>query len=1196
MALNEYISEYSSTLSSGRREVFNTLLERAKSGDFPISIQDLENILTDTENPITQLSNNLTSINGYNNALTTILGDLGSLYSQSNNLWKSFDKLKRLNKEDVQKLKLAIDDLESRINNSIQTADPRTTYTDLIVESFNVQTPIENNLEFYQNNTIQKAYIDNNDGLLKLPIDGDFSENLTTPGVIPSNVFLDRLVGMPVSEGNEVNKAFDNTDVSFWNETIHSSNPIYASNNQFPWLPNTYAGGAACRIKIEFEKSTRISELDIRPYSTHSINLLAIGYVDETQNLLADPTFYDGLNPIPNIYWYYNTTSFGSTGTGSATILDNYGPDGENIVYMFTNSATGSIFIQHGAMQISNSGQGIETSFVVKTVGNTKIQVGITYISSGTTIIDDKIETISLDSLGWTKVIMSFDPPPATTYIKFRIGIPPLFDRKAELWFGSPRIDTIRQIPYYEKIDTRKTIFIKNSIEAKRLYLVFSQENYEFKHYSINEIDFTGESRWERLTRRININPQILSWDKDINRGSSITYPKFDVGENSFIINYLRSNQSVSWQLLNNIEKYAYPNTNQQSFPTYEYQIGAYEIYIRHREYAPRGRFVSKPIKVSGEIRDVKLKAIDGTNGSEEIVYSITLNEEDTPDKAKIIANSNTVKQDISSYPTPSGEIAILPYTTWTSNSSGTFIPYAWPSTPNYDLVRNKVLLVKMIGSNATSKLDNGNRIVRTLSTPLDLRGAAALTAKFYLWSEKIERTGSYPKFVFGISQDGNTWIEEEFTASFMDHYNQGANGFSIFNDIFLNLTEYPTNQKNNITYIKIEAKSPTYYLANTWLEFMNLKAIGTFNGGTTTTFVSTEDLSNLTTNSFIAPVRKIVENIGGTDRYGRIFLKNYPHISRSRIRDLVSTVSTNLNGITVDFDPNALNPKYLNNSGDISYTTGYRPILATLYFPNTKITAYPDTLGKPSPGDIAQSIDEVLTQATMSQTSSSQSTTINSSTSLKKTFLQTANITRNFTIYQTRFRDLVVGINGSPISCSWRKSTTLATSGIDSARIRVDTQQGLIQILELPPNGYDQLIATYYYVVGENSAREYFNIPGITNYGLGATIPINTQNYPITRNVTDYMRGEIPILKPPILDTLDPEYYPVYEYYVHPDGYLVFAENMHTYSDTPAQVKIEYDSLAITPRIIIDLYRPNQTNLTPWIDSYQLLLNIARY
>jgi hypothetical protein len=88
---------------------------------------------------------------------------------------------------------------------------------------------------------------------------------------------------------------------------------------------------------------------------------------------------------------------------------------------------------------------------------------------------------------------------------------------------------------------------------------------------------------------------------------------------------------------------------------------------------------------------------------------------------------------------------------------------------------------------------------------------------------------------------------------------------------------------------------------------------------------------------------------------------------------------------------------------------------------------------------------------------------------------------------------------------------------------------------------------------------------------------------------MTDYIGGKIPTLRPPNFERLSKHYYPVIEYYVTSQGELVFSRDFFQYGDMPARIIVEYETLALEPRIAVQVNRSGSPSATPQLRSVSL-------
>jgi hypothetical protein len=383
----------------------------------------------------------------------------------------------------------------------------------------------------------------------------------------------------------------------------------------------------------------------------------------------------------------------------------------------------------------------------------------------------------------------------------------------------------------------------------------------------------------------------------------------------------------------------------------------------------------------------------------------------------------------------------------------------------------------------------------------------------------------------------------------------------------------------------------------------------------------ATEDVSKRADCHFTLTPVTIREGFDGTDRLNRVALTHHPYVDRDRVWTIQTQLTSGTVVLPLAYDPNK-ELVFQEASGSIRAVLGYRPIRVTLEFPDGRI-ARPDILGRVQLGDITFQGPEVLEEATVEQTrrfkterggslfdaiaeTDRQSKARRSADSTERESTQTV----AQTALKTRFRKIVAGDNGVALSLYWHKSgddsalSGTVTTGdvlINPVRYSVDAQNGVITVRDTAPNSdYDSFVAYYYYHQEETGARaaqdsrDSTSLP-TSGVDFDGSLPQVTL---VTRNVTDYVRGVVPSMRPVNTDDLDPDYYPVYEYLVDDRGRLVFASNHSRFGDTPARVIVEYESLEIEPRLIIEYARGaiNEfTTKTPIINSYTLLMNSRR-
>ena len=191
-----------------------------------------------------------------------------------------------------------------------------------------------------------------------------------------------------------------------------------------------------------------------------------------------------------------------------------------------------------------------------------------------------------------------------------------------------------------------------------------------------------------------------------------------------------------------------------------------------------------------------------------------------------------------------------------------------------------------------------------------------------------------------------------------------------------------------------------------------------------------------------------------------------------------------------------------------------------------------------------------------------------------------TVSLTRT-NVYQTKFSPLIVGTGSNLFRLFWYNGTNyIPVSPNDYV---IDANVGVVTLLaNTPVSGYTTLIADYKYL--STSATEDFagNIIEllVQNASSGTDssgkLRLEGRALPITRNMTDYLAGRPPELKPLNLDRLAREYHPVLEYYLTSDGKLVFSEDLSKHGETPADITVEWETLGLVPRFGVQATRSN--------------------
>ena len=199
--------------------------------------------------------------------------------------------------------------------------------------------------------------------------------------------------------------------------------------------------------------------------------------------------------------------------------------------------------------------------------------------------------------------------------------------------------------------------------------------------------------------------------------------------------------------------------------------------------------------------------------------------------------------------------------------------------------------------------------------------------------------------------------------------------------------------------------------------------------------------------------------------------------------------------------------------------------------------------------------------------------------------------------IFSTRYKPIITGPGGSFIQLYWFNETTNYYTPMPRSAYEIkDPTLGLIRVLQSPPSsGFTSILADYKYI-SYTEVEDHFgsvitfatptsSVTGATSVNIGS----RSKPFPITRNMTDYEDGKIPTLRLPNFDRLSKDYYPVIEYYINSEGEIIFSRDFFRYGDIPATISVEYDTLAIQPRVGVEVTRSGSPSATPTISNVSL-------
>lgn len=263
---------------------------------------------------------------------------------------------------------------------------------------------------------------------------------------------------------------------------------------------------------------------------------------------------------------------------------------------------------------------------------------------------------------------------------------------------------------------------------------------------------------------------------------------------------------------------------------------------------------------------------------------------------------------------------------------------------------------------------------------------------------------------------------------------------------------------------------------------------------------------------------------------------------------------------------------------GTVQRVSGYRPIEVTLVFRDGS-QAVPDSIGSPRLGAAYYIGPEILLETEKKATVTSLGI---STKQVGQQITGQSQSVVNYKVYKTAQSPILWGPGGVSIRCFWHNPTEAIPSvndiPIQPDKVIVDTKQGIVEVNEASPKDHSQVIAYYYSTITETTPRivqsTWETLSSSTEAGLVgySTVAGLSQVYPVTRNITNYVTSDIVEFKVPNLDRTSPDYYPVFEYRIKSGGVVEFSVPLHSQSSQPARVIVKYKSLALNPRILVDM------------------------
>lgn len=1169
-----YLDYYTSVIPNNQLESLEAFIEQSKSG-LPVSTLDTLKLKANIGSKLYSNPLNPTNIDEYNRAIISAISDLKALYKEIDNLDKANNSLFNINRSELDRVYNTVKDIEQTIDRQLIIAKGLLNYTDVIHETFYTDYGDISVIPNYE----YKLYVDPIDNKLKKKPIGTISRTITSSKKPMCRIKVENMLGESIESRHPVSEAIDGDYNTYWREVILSDAPIYADPYMVNWLPKgdtvqPYTGGAAVRLRIDFDYMTPISEVMIKSISPHPMHLLEIGW---SSNIRAEKAS-GGVIPINgNLavgdadFTGSGWTSVATTGV-TASISSGDGLDGGNCIKVDATGVSGNASIYRTITGI-NQGSYYGVSFYMKRGSrDSKVTVSTSLVSMVSSAYDIPfwgiVPTQQVDwETGWQLLHYYFVVPPGlmltetTSSIKLNFLIE---GQDTEVFIDDIQLSNdYESIILKEEVQPASTILLSKYTKSPRIpvcctmWLTFSQPHYELKHYTTPKGSLYINDLWlatlDNPASQSVYNNEVSKWrTTPITSFSDTRLPK-----TSTLYNQVNRLGGKLKSMLLQLYSLAKPSQEVIQVAKYEYILGAWEINLNYTEYAPEGIWASKPLDITGEIRNIQL--VPHTDSSSGINYYITTKETDLVD----LRNVDTEQQGLKKLDPPYYSATFRPSTE--TNSFGS---------------SSQTIVVTPMSTSMSYFGSDRNHSVQLPNFP-------------YTNIEKI----SYL----------HNKLEDE------DHLKNSGYDPNSTRLSYVTLTVDYSNYTTGAISIPVMVEE------NKCVIFRAQEVTGDFRSLTT---IINSGLSTSATVALIEPLDKIGFDSTGT-------WATVTEVASDRISVDTAFTSSRL--------PSAV--AYIVKTDKlIRSIEGYRPAAVTLKF-NTR-TALPDIIGQGQNTSTKLIAGEVLQlEQAGSVVKENTTTTVDISTrngTVTKQLVEESTLTG--VTYATKYPvvwDATAGY-GARISIYWHQKYSGTVDSDGNKVLNTDHSEDIL----ISPSNYEVVQAggsrgtgsnagqSMYYgrtrisvkdtgfdqvLQATGSNEEEYEMVGYyrttvpvdvtySEYNLESDLPVTSgltnllsQAYPVTRNMTDYIKGRTPTLKKSNLEKSSEDYYPIYEYYIDEKGRIIFADDLFTYGDDPPIIDVAYETLNINPRLVVEFQKLNADGLTistPILDGYTLLIN----
>ncbi|HYT41236.1 MAG TPA: hypothetical protein VEP90_02715, partial [Methylomirabilota bacterium] len=651
--MNDFISTIQSSMGVGQRATLYKFLDDAMNGRVTASPESIAAALEVIGSLLVLPNADLTDPDGYNTTLATIKANLAGLMQEVDLLEATQSAMEDLNTSELDKTELALQDLQTMLTATRNANAANVQYTDVFFETFGAQVNRETDSSWYkpipilavsgQINSYLPLFIDPDDRTLKLFPGGDFSRTTNVKGDRLAHVEIEEILGLSSDPNHPITQAVDGNFFTYWGETILSDQPIDADPLQVPWLPDRYAGGTAARIHFRFPFAVPFTELVIKPFSKFPLHALQVVWDNRqiaSNNFITDKFFTSG-------------TTFWTTGGTTANAISFIGAGGfDNVSYVNIQAVSGRTTLKSNTFMVSGSDFAFHLVFRIDRQPTIKPQVLVQWFDLSSNLVRADWHTPDTPANEWFEADKLFTAPSGitsgwtgnVTFVTDGSGTCQL--TRASFSVLPIQTNSI-QLDQKQDLGSDTIILALDNAAGTDVWLVVAQPHYEFLQLTIPQGELDKHDIWN------DVRLQVDSAAANV-IGTPTTLYSYKLGKKTLPPSPLKEDGSTLLKevmrlggrvrdMVVNLMRFATPDPTPITLNKYLYILGAWEIQIRHREYAPAGLFVSKPYQPRGEVRqllmitDPPISALD-----RRIRFWITARADDRTDKAQIFTGRCT--------------------------------------------------------------------------------------------------------------------------------------------------------------------------------------------------------------------------------------------------------------------------------------------------------------------------------------------------------------------------------------------------------------------------------------------------------------------------------------------------------------------------------------------------------------------------